>query len=220
MVYTALFRHLAPQWVHAGAVTFAVTLLAQHQAAVDAWCWNGFGLVVIDAVRPPTLIDTRVPSGLHIRQAMSEDVIAVTTLLVDHSRYMSAPPVCLVSNNDLSPESIHNRINKAGHIIWIAVRHGEAVGMLEVSESVSGAAHVVSGNRGIGIRTTHVLPGWRGQGVASALLNTAIKSVHTLDVEMCSVDFEAYNPSARRFWLRYFTPACYSLVRRIDERSI
>jgi len=34
----------------------------------------------------------------------------------------------------------------------------------------------------------------------------------------CGVDFECFNYTARRFWLKYFTAYSDSVVRRIDER--
>jgi hypothetical protein len=29
----------------------------------------------------------------------------------------------------------------------------------------------------------------------------------------CSVDFESLNPEAAVFWMRYFEPVCYSVLR-------
>lgn len=46
------------------------------------------------------------------------------------------------------------------------------------------------------------------------------------DVEMCikegksymGVDYETINPTALRFWTKYFAPYTYSFIRRMDER--
>ncbi len=130
MVYTALFQYLAPSWVRAGAVSFAVTILARYQPAIDDWFWNGFGLAVIDAVRPPTPIEVSVPSDLLIRQTTGDDLAAITALLADHNRYMSRPPVSLAMHNDISPECLLDRINRPGHTLWLAERTGKAVGIL------------------------------------------------------------------------------------------
>lgn len=220
IVYTALFKYMAPYWVNSGARSFAVTVLAHNQPAIDAWYWNGFGLAVIDAICPPNPIDANASIDLLIRRTTSDDLMAVTNLLADHNLYMMAPPVSLVVNNDISAASILSRIKRPDHVIWIAEVQGEAVGIFEAADSVSGASHIVSGGRGIAIKCTHVLPEWRGKGIASAMLNTTFSWASALGIELCSVDFEAFNPTARRFWLRYFSPVCFSLVRRIDERSI
>lgn len=37
---------------------------------------------------------------------------------------------------------------------------------------------------------------------------------------LLGVDCESFNPTARGFWLKYFTPYTYGLVRRIDDNAI
>ena len=32
----------------------------------------------------------------------------------------------------------------------------------------------------------------------------------------CAVDFEPQNLTAMRFWLKYFDPVCYTLVRHVQ----
>ena len=112
VVYTTLFRYMAPHWVNSGAMSFAVTVLAKNQPAIDAWFWNGFGLAVIDAICRPNPIDASVPTDLLIRRTTSDDLMAVANLLADHNLYMMTPPVSLVVNNDISAASILNRINR------------------------------------------------------------------------------------------------------------
>jgi hypothetical protein len=51
-VYQALYRAAAAQWSAAGCQVHAITLLAQDEEAKQAWFWQGFGLTVVDAVRP------------------------------------------------------------------------------------------------------------------------------------------------------------------------
>ena len=51
-IYRALYRAAAEQWSAAGCGVHAITLLAHDQVAQQAWFWNGFGLTVVDAVRP------------------------------------------------------------------------------------------------------------------------------------------------------------------------
>src|SRR5512143_2970126 len=51
-IYRALYRAAAEPWSTAGCGVHAITLLAHDRAAQQAWFWNGFGLIVVDAVRP------------------------------------------------------------------------------------------------------------------------------------------------------------------------
>jgi len=175
---------------------------------------------VVDAVRPAVPIDAPLPDGLLVRRVESADLPAVTGLLADYNQYVSAPPVSLWVGNGISEESVRSRINRSGHVMWIAEMEGSAAGLIEAVDGVSGAADIVSGGRGLGIKCAHVMPQWRGRGVGTALLSAALIWANKRDVQMCSVDFEAFNPTARRFWLRYFSPVCFSVVRHIDRRTV
>jgi hypothetical protein len=33
----------------------------------------------------------------------------------------------------------------------------------------------------------------------------------------CSVDWESYNPSATKFWMKHFAPVCCSLIRHVES---
>jgi hypothetical protein len=45
------------------------------------------------------------------------------------------------------------------------------------------------------------------------MLQAAIQHHARMGKTCCSVDFEAFNPDAATFWMRYFQPACLSLMR-------
>ncbi len=59
-IYRALYRRAAEIWATAGCLVHAITLLAHDHTAEKSWFWNGFGLTVIDAIRPMQ------PSGLRL----------------------------------------------------------------------------------------------------------------------------------------------------------
>jgi GNAT superfamily N-acetyltransferase len=60
----------------------------------------------------------------------------------------------------------------------------------------------------------------RGQGVATALLNRALAWARTEGYERCAVDWEPMNYLASRFWTRWFTPVCFSLLRHVLRASV
>jgi GNAT superfamily N-acetyltransferase len=73
---------------------------------------------------------------------------------------------------------------------------------------------------GVAITGAYVLPEFRGKGVAEALLDTLLAWAKAQGKTTCSVDFESSNGYAAGFWLRYFKPVCYSLLRRVDPRTV
>ena len=54
--------------------------------------------------------------------------------------------------------------------------------------------------------------------VYTELLAFLLQTLKAEGYTRLGVDFESFNPTARGFWLRYFTPYTYSVARRIDER--
>ena len=67
-----------------------------------------------------------------------------------------------------------------------------------------------------------ILPaGIQGQGAVSEF--TGLFAISALKKEgylRLGVNFESFNPAARRFWLKYFTTYTNSVVRRIDACNI
>jgi predicted GNAT family acetyltransferase len=58
----------------------------------------------------------------------------------------------------------------------------------------------------------------RGEGIATVLLDHALMSARATGYERCAVPFEPMNLIGTRFWLKYFKPVCYSVLRHIDDR--
>ena len=62
------------------------------------------------------------------------------------------------------------------------------------------------------------MPGHRGSGVYDSLLAFVIDTLKHEDYKRLGVDCETLNPTALRFWGKYFSVYTYGLIRRIDER--
>ena len=58
----------------------------------------------------------------------------------------------------------------------------------------------------------------RSQGVAKQLLDAVAEKCTQEGKSYLGVDYETINPTALRFWTKYFVPYTYSFIRRIDER--
>ena len=69
----AMYRVAADQWAAAGCRVHAVTFLAQDRTAEQVWFWNGFGLTVVDGVRPMRPLDRPCSTPVSIRKATQAD---------------------------------------------------------------------------------------------------------------------------------------------------
>jgi GNAT superfamily N-acetyltransferase len=76
------------------------------------------------------------------------------------------------------------------------------------------ASGVVQSDSTIAITAAYTRPRFRGLGAAPALLAEAFRHYSEKGFTRCAVDFESFNPEAARFWMKYFDPVSYSLMRR------
>ena len=60
----------------------------------------------------------------------------------------------------------------------------------------------------------------RGKGIAQGLLGFICDILKKEGMTHLGVDCETMNPTALRFWNKYFIPYTYSYARRIDERIL
>jgi ribosomal protein S18 acetylase RimI-like enzyme len=95
-------------------------------------------------------------------------------------------------------------------------KQGNLIGYLKINET--GENFITRDPGLINICGAYLLPEYRGVGIYTQLLSYSLYKLKTEGYQYVGVDFESANPTARGFWLKYFTPYTHSLVRRVDER--
>jgi ribosomal protein S18 acetylase RimI-like enzyme len=217
-IYRALYRAASTLWAAAGCQVHAITLLAGDSATEKAWFWNGFGLMVVDALRPLTSLGCPAPRGLEIRKAAPADAGRLSVLDTEHWRHYSQPPVLMAERTATDLPGFISLLQDERNSVWLALDGKDPVGFMRFEGSSFGAADVVNAESTTAITGAYVRPAYRGRGAAPALLDAALRDYAARGYERCSVDFEAFNPEAAAFWMRYFESVCLS-VTRIPEIS-
>lgn len=218
-VYRSLYRHLAGQWAAAGCGVHAITLLANDKEAFGIWCWNGFGMVVVDGVRPlqpfRSISPAGAPSpkGITIRMANLADAAALADLDVEHWQHYARPPVFMVPQIPDDEQKWKDFLSDSQNSVWLALVNNQAAGFLRFNGSNYQATEVLNAENSFCITGAYVRLEVRGLGVASALLEAALRDYSTRGFERGVVDFESFNPEAASFWPRFFDPVCFSLMR-------
>jgi ribosomal protein S18 acetylase RimI-like enzyme len=218
-VYNALYRRAALAWQESGVQIHAVSLLAGSPASEQAWFWNGFGLAVVDAVRSTRSIEAPVPDKFILRLAERADAAWLCELEAEHFQHYAAPPVLMPLRRSSSLDEMDEFLNKAGNRIWLAEKNGAAAAYLQFQDESHGAAEVVQSSDNTAITGAYTRPQQRGLGLAPALLDAGLKDAAQRGFKRCSVDFETFNPEAAAFWMHYFTPVCFSLLR-VPENAL
>jgi hypothetical protein len=95
-----------------------LTLLAHDQVAREFWFWNGFGSIVIDAIRSTQPIDVQPPQHLTIRKAEIGDAEAIALIEAEHWRHYAQPPTLMPS----MPDAIYRHFLQPHWrwLVWIA----------------------------------------------------------------------------------------------------
>ena len=218
VIYRALYRAASTAWFESGCQIQAVTLLAHDPGVVNTWFWNGFGLGVVDAVRPAAPLGLKPAAGLEIRRAAPADAETLALLEDEHKRHYSQPPTLMIASAPSSVEEFRDLLRDPRNCAWLALDGSTPAGYLRFEGSSHGAADVVSSETTVANTGAYVRPAYRGRGAAPAMLEAALREFAARGLTCCSVDFESFNPEAAAFWPRYFQPVCLS-VFRVPERQ-
>lgn len=212
-IYRALYRAAAGQWRAAGRAVHAITLLAHDQVALQTWFWNGFGLLVVDGVRPMQPLAAPVQADLAVRAATLDDVTALAALDAEHCQHYARAPIFMAPRAGDSASQFAEFLARPKNSVWLALDREEPVGFLRFEGYDFDCAAIVQSDQTIRINGAYVRPGYRGRRAAAALLNAALRHYAGRGFTCCAVDFESFNPEAAVFWPKYFEPVAYSLAR-------
>ncbi len=213
-IYRALYRAAAAHWTAQGCGVHAITLLAHDRTAQNVWFWQGFGMVVVDAIRPITpLLGTTAPDGLAVQQATPDDAERLAVLDVRHEAHYTQSPIFMAPREVCDAEGFRAFLRQPKNSVWLALDGGNPVGFMQFEGRSSGAADIISAETTIACTGAYTDPAYRGRGAGKALLHAALRDYAGRGYTACSVDFESFNPEAAVFWMKYFTPVCLSVTR-------
>lgn len=219
-IYSRMYAGLSPYWVADNCFTHAITFLAHRKNDMSRFYWLGFGLLTIDAIRLLEPSAYASPPGVKISRAEPGDVEAVVHLERGLQRHLADTPIFLACDEPPNPESLSVELAQGDKKIWLAWSNNVPVAFIQSEPSTFGAAQIVESPDKVAITGAYTLPEYRGQGIGAALLNTLLADAAKNGAQRCSVDFETANAPARTFWLKHFSPVCYSAIRRLNENII
>lgn len=214
-IYAAMYQAVATKWVKAGAVSHAICLYAHDEISQYQLFQYGFGLRCLDAIRPMESIPCELCEGYEFEELKQEEFVLVYPLhlaLYDH--YRESP--FFMNRTPESEEGFKVASGEDEGRYFVARQNDKLCAFVKIA--ASGETFIAKGTDYRHIRGAYCLPEHRGKGVYQNLLNFVIETLKKEGYTKLGVDFESFNPTARGFWLKYFTPYTHSVVRRIDER--
>lgn len=216
-IYQALYTEIAPFWVRQRTFVHNLTIFANDRAGIEGWQWLGFGYYVIDGLR--SLEPVPDAPAVDIRRAGEDDLDVIADLDNQLWVHLSSSPIFLSGGGDESDSraELAAALRDPKHAFFVAYRQDKPVAFLRVEGDNNGACTIVRDPGTAAITGAYTLPEARGDGIAVALLNRGLHWAEQNGFVRCSVDFEAMNVPAARFWLRHFAPVCISLHRHVNE---
>jgi GNAT superfamily N-acetyltransferase len=212
-IYRVMYRAAADQWTKLGCQVHALTLLVHDHEAERAWFWHGFGLTVVDAIRPMRPLDCPSSTDLHIRKATPLDANALSELDAEHWRHYTQSPVFMTPRTGNTAAGNIEFLSGPKNSVWLAFDGDVPVGFIRYDGYDFDSAAVLESDEGVTITGAYIRPAYRGRKAAVALLEAALRDYQSRGLKYCAVNFESFNPEAAAFWMKYFEPVCYSVVR-------
>ena len=214
-IYKKLYQAAAEKWVAKGAAYHAISLYAHDMQLVNAFFTLGFGLRMIDAVMPLANFDYEVCEGVSYAELPKSDAAKIRAMRKSLNAHLGESP-CFVRSSEADAKKWLDRAETRDSRLFVATMGAELVAYIEVMDDgenfISDAADDMQNICG-----AFCLPQHRGKGVMQGLLSHVITNLRADGHAALGVDFESFNLSSNGFWLKYFRPYTYTVVRRIDE---
>ncbi len=212
----ALYAELAARWAREACLEHVVTVLANDSTALTTLARLGFGQLVVDLVRDLAPVSPSVGvDGVEIRRAWPGDVPAIVALDAALRTHLAASPIFLRMGAARPPEIQRRTLADPRVATFVAEEAGRTIGMLRIGPSANDVATIVRDPGTASITSAYTVADRRGDGVATQLLDAALRWARSEGYVRSAVDHESANGEASRFWTRHFTPVTVSLVRRL-----
>lgn len=216
-IYAAMYQEAGKKWIKTGAVSHAICLYAHDEELQRQFYYYGFGLRCLDAIRPMELMDCKSCEGYNFVELSKAEFHTVYPLHLALYRHYCESPFFMNRKPETQEEFVASSTQEGGRY-FVARQNGKLCAFLKIS--VPGETFITTDKSYQHINGAYCLPEHRGKGVYQNLLNFTIAALKREGYTRLGVDFESFNPTARGFWLKYFTAYTHGVVRRIDERII
>lgn len=215
-----LFAAVAQELVAEGIFSCALSRYAHDEVVAKSFVLNGFGIRCMDAVRSVEALEKQniqnAFDGVQFEELSKEQFCEVEHLQRGlHCHLLSAPVFFPLP--DCGFEAwFAEWIKRETMRIFAARAEGKVVGFISVDEEGENFITEYEGMKNI--CGAYFDEAYRGHGIAQCLLKFICDTLKAEGVTHVGVDCETMNPTALRFWEKFFIPYTYSFARRFDER--
>lgn len=217
-IHEEMYSRLSALWLADKYIAHYISLFPNDVSALKAWNWMGFGMFAIDALRGLDSIQNN-DANVTIRRAELQDVEQVMELHEELWQYMKGAPIFLLTEKR-DRAYYEEWLENPNKVVWLAYSNDEPVAFMRLGSADNDVCTIIIDEKTTSIYAAFTKEKARSEGIATALLDHALKSARASGYERCAVPFEPMNLLGMSFWLKYFKPVCYSILRIVDDRLI
>lgn len=213
-----LFQHASEDMIKEEIFSFAICTYRHDIEIATALSLNGFGIRCADAVRnvdKPLHIELNADySYEEIHYSEAGCLLSMKNDLIKHLR--KSPTY--FPNKEMSEEEFNSQCSKRQSRFFIAKDKSEVIGFIELIKG--GETFIADEPDMLNICGAYLKENHRGNNILQSLLAFVLLTLKKECVKRIGVDCETINPTALRFWGKYFDNYTYSFIRRVDERIL
>src|SRR6056297_930556 len=217
-LYSLLYQHAAKKWYEKKLYSQAITLYRNNLDSIKSFFQNGFGLRCVDAISniDNFKIKNKKSEKYEYKELSYKDLDKIEPLKNKLINHLGKSPTFLIYEK-FSLKKLVEQSKKRKSRYFAISDNKRVLGYLEIKDT--GENFTTVDEKTINICGAYLLSAYRGNGLLENLLSYMFDKLAKEGFEKCGVDFESFNPTAFRFWLKYFKPYTYSLTRRVDEKN-
>jgi len=215
-IYEEMYSKLAKIWVEEKFSAHYISLFPNDSDALKSWHWMGFGMISVDAIRGlDPILDSK--PDIKVRKAEVDDLQQVMDLHQELRIYMKESPIFL-PRNEQSQSYFRDWLQDPNKVVWLGLKDNEPAAFMRLGPADEDVCTIILDKGTTSIYAAYTKESYRFEGAGAAVLEQSLFSARSSGYKRCAVTFEPMNLIGTRFWLKYFTPVCYSLLRHIDVR--
>lgn len=196
-------------------VIFSVNLYAHDVEIQRLFSYMEFGIQAETEIRFLKKADNL--NGVEIKELSKGEMEnrwkEIWGLLAQLIHHLEKSPV-FYPGEEFTEEVYREFFEDEGTRVYIAEEEGKIIGLFE--SNVDNIPLIFAEHEAANVGEAFVLPEYRGNGIAEALLYYVEQDLLRGNYHYAWVEHGTANPNARYFWNKYFTTYKYEMIRKIN----
>lgn len=217
-IASLLFQHASEEMIKEEILSYAICAYSHDTEIMTALTMNGFGIRCSDAIR-----NVEKPLNIQINTDYSYEEIhyskagCLLSLKNSLARHLEKSPTYF-PHEEFSEERFIEMCYRRQSRFFVVKDKSEIIGYFEIMKD--GETFITEESDYLHVCGAYLNENYRGKNIYQSLLSLVIETLMKDGIKRLGVDCETINPTALRFWGKYFDSYSYSFVRRIDERIL